>query len=1284
MKNRTNRRRSSFSTIIGTCAAWSLVAGYFATTWNAAADVLTSTNLDAAVYDESSGIHEFDFSSFSAYDGTSITDVSISLTFSKAPDDPFSAPFYDEINIGLLSPDFSAGVWLIPQGSFDWGADGDAFTGTLVLSDLAPTPVNIDFNKPQSGTFQPIESLSLFTGTLFASSASVPWSLLVEDTLAGAPLTFESATLSLTVIPEPSTWALAGVGLAALFLSGTRRRRLRHRSVPSLILAGAVVTSTVSAIQAQTTGSPSRSALPRPVSLMRPPAIKGSNKDRVPAPMAFQQPLNVRTGEVNVVVQLSNEDSTAVARIKAGAAGLSANAQKSLSRRLQVAQTALSPKLSALGAREVGRMKHSLNALIVAVDASKLPAIRRMAGVKSARIVNDYQLHLSETVPYIGATALQDIGVTGAGVTVAVLDSGIDYTHKNLGGPGTVAAYNKAHANPAVITPGTFPTAKVIGGYDFVGESWPDTPLSSDPNPIDFNGHGTHVADIIGGKSVDGTHKGVAPDVSLYAIKVCSAVATSCSGVAQLLAVEYALDPNGDGDTSDHVDVINLSLGASYGQIEDDGSTSLANAVKLGVVVVASAGNSADRPYIVGSPSSTPEVISVAQTTVPSAKAFPLVIQPGSSASGTYPNTNTVDWAPVAGTLTAPLIYGGLGGGPSTLPPGTTEADFAGKIVLVDRGSYNISSKVDYFADLGALGVVLANNAAGDPPSFSFGGSYNGTPFNPIPTIVITSTLGFGSTSPLRVALAAGPVTATISDANAVSLAGAMASTSSRGPSVSYNEIKPDIGAPGASVSALVGTGTGEEAFGGTSGAAPMVAGASALLLQKFPAATPLDIKARLMNSAYRNIVTNPQTAPGVLAPITRIGAGEVRVDKAAALKTTAIVLGERSAPSLSFGFHRVVAPKNVTKTVAVRNYASSKRTYEIASSFRYANDAASGAVTINLSKSSLTVPANGTASFDVTARITPALLPDWTLNGGSLGGTGSLLQTVEFDGYVTIKDAIDTVALPFQILPHKAAGTRAPSSRLVINGTSGSTVISNAPSATAGYADVFSLIGTSPRVPTAWLPTPGSNYALPDVQNVGVRLVDFGSSGYGLQFGISSWGTDAHPNYPKGYIIDIDTTGDSNPDYTVFNAELTGFGATGQNIVAVGPYGSPSGTVRFYNNADLNSTNTFMSVLFSDLGGITYATPLTVSVYAWDNYFTGYFTDGIENMRYTPVYPKFLPAAWSFTIAQNANATLGVLYDPLSEIDSPSQTGLLLLLDDAKEKVEAQAITVTTSQPTP
>ena len=107
-------------------------------------------------------------------------------------------------------------------------------------------------------------------------------------------------------------------------------------------------------------------------------------------------------------------------------------------------------------------------------------------------------------MPYIGAAALQNLGVTGANIKIAVLDSGVDYTHRNLGGPGTAAAYTAAYGTAPSSTSnktrdGLFPTAKVYEGYDFVGEDWPNGPRSPDPDPIDFEGHGTHVADIAAG-----------------------------------------------------------------------------------------------------------------------------------------------------------------------------------------------------------------------------------------------------------------------------------------------------------------------------------------------------------------------------------------------------------------------------------------------------------------------------------------------------------------------------------------------------------------------------------------------------------------------------------------------------------------------------------------------------------------------------------------------------------------------------------------------------------------
>jgi subtilisin family serine protease len=156
-----------------------------------------------------------------------------------------------------------------------------------------------------------------------------------------------------------------------------------------------------------------------------------------------------------------------------------------------------------------------------------------------------------------------------------------------------------------------------VGGYDFVGSDWPDGPLAPDPDPLDDGpeaGHGTHVGHIIGGVG------GVAPGVDLYAVKVCSSVSTSCSGVALINGMEFAADPNGDGDPGDAVDLVNMSLGSDYGQpFDDDLSAAVEYTTAIGVLTVSSAGNGGDKPYVVGTPSSTASALAVAQTQVPSA-----------------------------------------------------------------------------------------------------------------------------------------------------------------------------------------------------------------------------------------------------------------------------------------------------------------------------------------------------------------------------------------------------------------------------------------------------------------------------------------------------------------------------------------------------------------------------------------------------------------------------------------------------------------------------------------
>src|SRR5262249_19027538 len=156
-------------------------------------------------------------------------------------------------------------------------------------------------------------------------------------------------------------------------------------------------------------------------------------------------------------------------------------------------------------------------------------------------------------------------------------------------------------------------------------------------------------------------------------------------------------------------------------------------------------------------------------------------------------------WAPVVGVTTGEVAFVGRGCPAGSIAEMSPEDPYlaspAGKVALIDRGSCSISLKVDRAAQAGAIGVLIGLVAAGDAVSFSFGG---GTTF--VPTLVITQ-----STANLIKANIAAPVNVTFSSAISISLAGSMVSSSARGPGLSYNSIKPDIGAPGASVSAISG-----------------------------------------------------------------------------------------------------------------------------------------------------------------------------------------------------------------------------------------------------------------------------------------------------------------------------------------------------------------------------------------------------------------------------------------------------------------------------------------------
>ena len=294
---------------------------------------------------------------------------------------------------------------------------------------------------------------------------------------------------------------------------------------------------------APTPAAPKGVRLPDPVTegdLVREPALAGAAAaEPVREPLALgadkRIPLGVRpeaavlaaagVRPVRVSVQLNKPSLSSVGR------GMTPEQRVAYAAQVAALQDQVIAQVEADGGKVLGRF-HTLSSGFVAemtgVSASKLTARPDVARVS---LVRDYQLDLSETVPWIGASQLQELGITGKGVNVAVIDSGIDFTHKAFGGPGTTEAWEMAYFgdDPACAT-GTEPAVrqrsklpdpaffgpnapKVKGGWDFVGAAWKPAGLPEvpDPNPIDADcrrrpgGHGTHVADIIGGLPYPGT-----------------------------------------------------------------------------------------------------------------------------------------------------------------------------------------------------------------------------------------------------------------------------------------------------------------------------------------------------------------------------------------------------------------------------------------------------------------------------------------------------------------------------------------------------------------------------------------------------------------------------------------------------------------------------------------------------------------------------------------------------------------------------------------------------------
>lgn len=501
------------------------------------------------------------------------------------------------------------------------------------------------------------------------------------------------------------------------------------------------------------------------------------------------------------------------------------------------------------------------NGVSISVKQVDVPKLSAIPGVKAVYPVE--RIPIPETTPdqttpelftalaMTGADVAQsELGYTGEGINVAVMDTGIDYDHPDLGG---------------CFGPG----CRVFTGWDFVGDDFTgDNTPQPDPYPDDCQGHGTHVSGIVG---ANGTITGVAPDVSFGAYRVfgCEGFTTADIMIA---AMEMAL--------KDDMDILNMSIGSAFQWPQYPTAVAADNLVQKGMVVVASIGNSGvSGLYSAGAPGLGEKVIGVAS----------------------YDNTHAR--LPYFTVEDQAIGYITMGESPDPPTTGTEEIVFigracdvdlpllddpSGKVALAERGACSFAEKYLNAVEVGATAVVIHNSSPG---------IFAGTLGEPLD--FDAPAVGISQEDGLFIRAQVAPVMMTWTDQFDLfpsPTGGLISAFSSYGLSPDL-ALKPDIGAPGGSIySTYPLEKDGYAVLSGTSMSSPHVAGAAALLLQAKPKLKAEDVRDILQNSADPKLWWgNPGL--GFLDNVHRQGAGMLDIDDAILATTIVtpakIALGE-------------------------------------------------------------------------------------------------------------------------------------------------------------------------------------------------------------------------------------------------------------------------------------------------------------------------------------------------------------------------------------------------------
>jgi subtilisin family serine protease len=285
-------------------------------------------------------------------------------------------------------------------------------------------------------------------------------------------------------------------------------------------------------------------------------------------------------------------------------------------------------RIGKLGSESAPAIKHeyfrTFHGVSVTLDEAARAAVQSFAYVKKVYEDTPVKAFASEDTGRLERLHVDRVWsglhAHGNGIVVAVIDSGVDYHHAALGG-------------------GIGPGFKVIGGIDYVG---------GDDDPMDENGHGTHVAGIIAGGNDE--VRGVAPDAHLLAFRVLNAQGEGYTSDI-IAAIERTVDPNLDGDFSDHADVANMSLGG-IGDADSPLSLAVDRATEAGVVFCLAAGNDPGEPTV-GSPASARLGITVGNSDSDDALA------PSSSRGPAFPDWGLKPEVVAPGTLIRSARMGG-------------------------------------------------------------------------------------------------------------------------------------------------------------------------------------------------------------------------------------------------------------------------------------------------------------------------------------------------------------------------------------------------------------------------------------------------------------------------------------------------------------------------------------------------------------------------------------------------------------------------------------------------